>query len=62
MKLYLLTALNDKQSYKFLQGISHYCFHLESKVFKNDCGKSVQHWELKLELLVPGEYIFIFNG
>ena len=57
-----LTALNNKQSYKSLQGRSPSNFKLEREVLINDGGKLGQHWELKLLLFEPGEDIFIFHG
>ena len=60
MKSCLLIALYDEQSYKSLQGRSTSHFQLDREVFKNDGGKAGQHWELKLALLVPCEYIFVF--
>ena len=62
MKSCLLIAFHNKHSYKSLQGRIPSHSHLEREVLKNDGGKVGQHWELKLALLVPGEYILIFNG
>ena len=61
MKSCLLTHLHDEKNYKSLPGTGPSHFKLERELLKNYCGKSGQHWELKLALLVPGEYIFIFS-
>ena len=62
MKSCPLTALYDYHRSKSLQWRSTSNFNLEREALKNDGGKSGQHWELKLVLHVPGDYIFIFNG